>query len=269
MVGLKPIDGENETQWPQDVIDKIYGAIDEYGEELVLHSTVCSDRSIKSEIMNANCARHDIVLWAVRDGVQLNLNKILVERGLVEFDPNTKSKLEYTPNSTETDNYSGSDSDWETGCDENKRPKLNESTKQVEPKENEPNSVLGLLDDLPPEDFEDLLGKTEESKAGNDIEQAQTSVNTIPNQFIGDVGYISAGRDEPSENCFEISSDTITEDVNDAISEDPNDKALLEYIYKRPSIHWWQDEQSIVLKILAFDDVKYGLEITSESLIYG
>lgn len=270
MVGIKSIDGENQAQWPEEMVDKIYDAIDEYGDELVLH-TVCSNRSIKSDIMDVNCAQHDIVLLAVRDGVQFNMNEMLVERGLVEFDPNTKSKLEYVPNVAKINNDSECGSDWEAECDEYKRTKLNEA------KGNEPDHGLDWLDDVPPEEFEDfmadLMGRMGLSEAKNDIQQAQTqtqpSITTNPKHTIEDAGPASNGGYNSNESHYDSSPDAVSGAVNDEIIEDPKDKAMLHYIYKRPRVYWWQDEQSIVLKISADDDVKYGLKITSETLIYG
>lgn len=79
-------------------------------------------------------------------------------------------------------------------------------------------------------------------------------VNKKPVDTVKDAGYQSTeAESEPSEEGGEKVIKT----------DHP-----LEFFYKRPKIEWQQTEETLVLRISASDNIKYGLNVTIDSLTY-
>lgn len=296
MVGIKPVEsGEGEvSQWNEKIVDAIYDAIDEYGNDLILH-TIATDRSVKSKIPDTNFVRHDIVLLAIReDEDQINMNQRLVAANLAAFDPSKQNALDNIPilvdedNESEIDSESNGESDWDEECKayaEEKQKKLTDSP----PSGTEsPESGVGddfeqifeLLNDV---DFmeeagdflKDLCKKERRDEPEPEIEpkpamkESSTEISKPKiewNNKMGN-GYSSTGTNEFSD-VSENSTDCQMENAIE-VSENPYDRHQLEYVYKRPCVFWWQTEEMVVLKIRAHDNVEYGIEVTSDQLVYG
>lgn len=266
LIGIKPTtESERETvdQWTDDEIDKIYDAIDEYGNDLYLH-TVTMDRTKKSKIPDTNIYRHDIVLLAVRDTEQININEMLETQKLVDFDPITKHKLQNVPRIAPINNGSAYDSDRESDWDDEFDPNNKFEMQTIARNQQSMASETGLdgfdismFDQAEIEQFMiDLMNEQMNRSSDNGYASAD------PKDLNDDT--IEPKNDENENNCQD--SNNITSDEN---SEDVIERHLLTYNYKRPQVYWWQTDELIVLKISAFDDVKYGLEVTDDQLTYG
>lgn len=267
MVGIKPIgNGENdESEWSEDQIDEIYNAIDQYGDELVLH-TAPTDKPIESKISDTKFVRHNIVLLALSDQEQqIDINKMLVAQQLAEFDPETQNLLEKVPILVGDDNDSDSESDWDDECNpnvqQNKWMMMNNPPNEIESPKRDSNigndfdQINALLqDNTCMIDADDFL---------RDLCKVQRGEKNEPQIEPKDSGHSSAN--EGSEHSIQDHLESISED-----SGNPTyGHHQLEYIYKRPCVFWWQTDEMVVLKINAHDNMKYGLTITSDQLIYG
>ncbi|XP_055304540.1 putative ATP-dependent RNA helicase TDRD12 isoform X2 [Sitodiplosis mosellana] len=301
LVGIKPAEnaGCEVAQWNEQHIDAIYEAIDGYGNDLVLH-TVSTDKSVKSKIADTNFVRHDIVLLAIPDeDQQINMNQLLVAQELADFDPSTRHSLDNVPILVSDDNDDDSESDWDDEC----KAYGNEQQKKWVMVDNPPNRTESpesdisndfekinelLNDDSFMQEAEDFLrdlcksNKEGGEQNGTEPEIEQKSAMKVDDSTIKpqmeskskiewnnnklDNGYASTsnGSSEGSENSTDCQIENSSED-----SGNPGDRHQLEYVYKRPRVFWWQTDEMIVLKISAHDNVKYGLEVTSEQLVYG
>lgn len=276
MVGIKPIENDEKTdsQWTdEDQIDAIYDAIDEYSEYLFLH-TVSTNKSIKSKIADTEFVRHDIVLVALPDQEpQININEMLVTKRLADFDPNTQHILDNIPNLLDDDSDADSESDWEDECKinehQNKWLMLNNQPKAITPKASvsEDFEQLNALlnDDSFMSDADSFLRALYNGDQGGVEEKYSKVPDVKPKQHM-ESGYTSSTTHEHSEDDTDI--ETKSENVKEELIN-ASDRHQLEYIYKRPQVFWWQTDEMIVLKIKAHDNVKYGLEVSSEQLIYG
>lgn len=265
LVGIKPIGNDEncESEWTEEQIDEIYNAIDQYGDELVLH-TALTDKHIESKIADTKFVRHNIVLLALPDQEQqIDINKMIVAQQLAEFDPETQNLLEKVPILVGNDNDSDSESDWDDECNPNQQQNkwiINNPPKEIKSPKGDSNIET---------DFDQINALLQDNSFMLDADEflrdlcnAQRGENNQPAIEPRDSGNSSAN--EGSEHSIQDHLESISED-----SGNPTDRHhQLEYIHKRPCVFWWQTDEMVVLKISAHDDVKYGLEITSDQLIY-
>lgn len=264
MIGIKPIG--NESEWTD--ANKIYDEIDvNYGDDLYLH-TVDVDRSVNSP---ANILRYDVALVAKYNDTQICVNDFLVsELELAEYDENTRHHLKKIPNFLEEIDSDSNDSDWDKEID-------------IERKNNWPHSSSNGTGSKEPDDdfdfdFENAYVHFEEDdllalfpgmvkRKTSSTPNPTTSNPTL--QKIDEVNEMDL--DDLSEQAEKevdrgyVSTET---DGTDASSEHYDVNHQVEYIFKRPKVNWWQTEEQLILRISAHDNVQYGLEITTDYLIY-
>lgn len=265
--------GTNEAEWTEQQIDEIYNAIDEYGDQLFLH-TVSTDKSIESNITDTKIFRHDVVLLALRDQQQINVNELVVSLDLAEYDPETMAKLQNVPSLLDDDNNDDSDEDWDQEISEYQAPNwvhLNAPQDNDDPNQNDTESKLEMFDNFDAEDCIEFF-KLAMQNGGSSTPAPASKLNRI--EEINEEGEEEElPKPEPKEQLNVIgadagygSEDTVTEE---STCENISDSHQLEYIHKRPQVHWWQTEEMLVLRISAHENVQYGLEVTPEHLIYG
>lgn len=263
MIGIKPIEIDNLVQFKKRIY-LIKNLINKYGNELLLHA-VSTERRIKCEIPNTHIPRHDVIILATQDGNnQMNINQMLVEQNLCEYDPKTKDKLNNVPNVVEKD----SDSDWDnqsyvsndwvmTGDNANRYySEDDENELDLEWIEHQPQDQIdSFLYDLLNAQNEDAL----QPLLNNELNSIDPKIQSIePIQEL----------DEISENeNDEISNENLIE-WSECSEEDSNDRAQLEYIYKRPQIIWWQTDDMIILSVGVQENAEYGFEITPNSIVF-
>lgn len=271
--------GKN-AQWTTEAIDEIYTNIDtEYGNCLH-HHTIAVNKSVKSPV---EIDRYDIVLVAICDDIQFNVNDLLVSLEFAEYDPSTEHHLKNIPRLLEHDE-SDLDSDWEKDIDverQNPWPHTETQSETHTKTPTETNAVQSIDEDFNFDesfvnfDEEDLfelfpsLKDQVQRKADTstpnpptlqriDEEEAEMvsieNKNVLTEQTVRqlDHGYISAeadGTDASSSEYYNIGH-------------------RVEYICKRPKVTWWQTAESLILRIGAQDNVKYELEVTTDHLIY-
>ncbi|XP_031636550.1 putative ATP-dependent RNA helicase TDRD12 [Contarinia nasturtii] len=261
LVGIKSNEMKDDgtIYWSEERIDEIYNTIDQYGANLILH-TVSSNKFAKTYVADTKITCHDVVLLAVNDAEQININEMLVEQKLAEFDPETKHQLENVPDVTGKDNDSDNEN-WDNDFDPNNSWEMVYNTP---PKSTETSCEMDSFD------FESLDKYLNEDDSQLDEflialnlkEPSTTEVNEAV-AGRGDTGYVS---EETNDNVSESFNDEKSEDAVKYSIDDNHHQ--LEYIYKRPRIYWFQSDEYIVLKISAHDGVKYNLEITCDQLIY-
>lgn len=252
-------------RWTDEMNDIIYEAIDQYGLDLHLH-TIRADKSIKFELTNTPIVRHDIVLVAVHEDEEININKMMVAMKLVETDPQTFNDLEDVPQIMDNDD------DWDDEIVENQIiPAQNVPAQLAE--EQKENDFFSHFSEVPPEDFLNFFEeafKVQKNQAQaqpnqlQKIEECDEETEPINGK---DNGYGSF--EEDIRNSHLNSSASSEEGVQISSSEKCTQIShQIEYIYKRPKVNWWQTEEKIVLRINAHENVKYGLEVTSDYLVY-
>lgn len=254
---------DNATKWDEERIDAIYDAIDEYGNELHLH-TITDNKAIKSTLVDTNIMCYDVVLLAVRDNEQINLNKMLVEKGLAATDPESEGQLNKVPCINEVDDE---DEDWDNECYERlEQPKYSTPNQSICPKES--GSEIEFMDNLNFNNFEQE--QLEAFMRGLLDQQNPNPLKTLNGKDANQLATI-----EENDVDSRINTDISNGHNNDAIDTLTDDYMMrktdghkIEYRFNHPKIHWQQNEELIVLKINAQDDVKYGLEVTDDYLIY-
>lgn len=272
MVGIKPIG--NATQWTAEEKDQIYDEIDlKYGNDLYLH-TITENKSCESP---ANIMRYDIVLLAVQDNKQYCVNDFLVSLKLAEYDAETKHRLEKIPNIVEDIDSDSSDSDWEKEIDverkndwPNSRPKTEHEQCENDNKDNDfdfdfENAYVNFEEDDLLEMFPGFVQRKASSTPNATLEKIDEDVNEADVDPIENNDLSLAERVNQTDNGY---ASVEMDDSTDASSEYDDVNHQVEYIYKRPKVHWWQTEELLILRIAAHDNVQYGLEITSDYLIY-
>lgn len=265
MIGIKPIG--NESQWTEK--DKIYDEIDlKYGNNLYLH-TIGEDKSVESP---ANTMRYDIVLLAVQDSKQFNVNDSLVSLKLAAYDAKTKHHLQRMPNLLNDIDSDSSDSDWEKEIDIDRKNDWPSSRPEVEHEQSEKEDS-----DF---DFENAYVNFEENDFLEMFPQfVQKKCSSTPNATLRKIDEEIIETDtDPVENNDLLMAESVRQadngyvsaemDGTDASSEHFDDNHQVEYIWKRPKVYWWQTEELLILRIGAHDNVQYGLEITPDYLIY-
>lgn len=287
MVGIKPI-GIDVSQWTEEQIDAIYDAIDEYGNDLLLH-TVSTDKSVKSKISDTFYVRHDVVLLATPDeDQQIIVNKFLVAKELADFDPATRNLLENIPILVGDDD-NDSESDWEEECKayakekekQNERIIVNNPANGTESSssENDFEQIHDLLqDDEFMQEAENFLRDLcKGNKQDDEPNGAMPSIAEEPKLKKPLMESNNENKNKPDNGYATTSTDGSSEDIEtdckiESSSEDSGNPVCrhhLEYIYKRPRVLWWQNDEMIVLRINAHDNVKYGLKVTPEQFVYG
>lgn len=271
MTGIKPTG--NGSQWTD--VDRIYDEIDEqYGDNLYLH-TIEVDKSVDSPV---DIYRYDIVLAAVVDDTQFCVNDSLVSQNLAEYDESTKHHLKKVPNLLENMDLDSSDEDWEKEIDderENVWPRPNdhgnENGNEMECKQNE-NEDINF-------DFENAYVSFQEEDLlqmfpGYLQRRSSSTPNPNPNAALqrieegNEIDEDSFENIDPTERQADNGYMSAETDGTDASSEHYDVNHQVEYIYKRPKIDWWQTEEQLILRIGAYDNVQYGLQVTTDYLIY-
>lgn len=126
--------------------------INEYDGEYYLH-TVSSDK--KAEAPYAlEFPRYDIVLLAVHDNQQVNINELIVTNGLAAYDDETKEKLENIPCIVDEDDdgiFEGNnaDEDWESSA--------NSSFEMINPEQDSGEDFGEMFCNFAAEDFMQFL----------------------------------------------------------------------------------------------------------------
>lgn len=247
-------------------MDKIYDEIERFGDELFLH-TITADKSIKSKVPDTDIVRYDVVLLALHDQQQINVNEMLAKQGLLELDINTEECFKNVPNLLDHDSDDEEDDDdWEKcfkgSQHENDWVHLNAPVDTPKPNSEDGDSVLDMFCNFEAEDVEEFLkmltgGEGGGSRRMPDVIEEEPefepeSESTLIDKNLDDIGYVTGNLDSSSEDS----------------AEKPSNHQM-EYLYKRPKIDWWQTEELIFLRISAYENVKYGLQIASDHLVYG
>lgn len=271
MVGIKSIGTTTgqASKWTDDIADQIYDLLGSYAFKTYLH-TVTVDKSVKSTLPDLKLSRYDIVLVAVENSEQINLNELVVTRKLAEFNPETKHLLQNIPNLVEELSDDGSenwDNDYEHVVPE---PRALPSARIIQNSEEEQSDDNNNMFD---EDKlcmyftdEELMELYQAAKASHtkakpiECQPTTTGENGNSNELEKDVSEDSTIT-EPIALTERGSSSTF-------IPADPNDRPVLQYIWKRPKVLWWQTEEMVVMRIQAHDNVEYGLDFSAKNLIY-
>lgn len=264
MTGIKPIG--NETQWTEQEKNQIYDEIDsKYGNDLYLH-TIAENKSVESP---ANILRYDIVLLAIQDNKQFCVNDLPVSLELAEHDAETKHHLQKVPSLLEDFDSDTSDSDWEKEIDVERKNNWPNSHRETEREQSEneefnlEDAYVHFEDDDLLELFPGLVQKKNSSTPNTTLQKIdeanEAEADTFENNDLSTVESV-----KQVDNGY-LSAET---DGTDASSEHDDVNHQVEYIYKRPKVYWWQTEELLILRIGAHDNVQYGLEITSDYLIY-
>lgn len=270
MIGIKPIG--NERQWTN--ANEIYDKIDElYGDNLYLH-TIHVDKSAHSPV---DISRYDVVLAAIVDDTQFCVNDFIVSESLAELDENTKHHLRAVPNLLNDLD----DSDWENEIDTNRQNSWPQSQPEPQPQPNghgNENEREIMHSDFKDFDFENAyINFQEEDLLEMFPDYVQRKTSTTPNPGLQKIDEAN----EVDDDSFEINDPTeqaerqpdngyvsAEPDGTDASSEHCDVNHPMEYVHKRPKVDWWQTKDQLILRIGAHDNVQYGLEITTDYLIY-
>lgn len=272
LAGIKPTGGVDV--WSEEMIDAIYNEIDEYHEQLYLH-TITDNRAIKSPVDDTNIMCYDVALLAIQDNQQINLNKMLIEKGLVDIDPQTADRLENIPNIIEEEE----EENWDEYCDEGFRRLENIGNSSTPNESLSPNETdHGFFDNFteeeliqfaqeflmekptPPKSDQRMITECIAEEDEEEIPLEEKSTDQIVPQSA------AALHQSPKKTDKDINGSMDNLDDTKMISK--TDGHQIEYIYQHPKIYWQQNDEWIVLKISALDDVKYGLEVTESHLIY-
>lgn len=269
MIGIKPIG--NGSTWTDAF--RIYDEIDElYGNGLYLH-TIDVDKKVKSPV---DTLRYDIVLAAVVDDTQFCVNDFLVSQNLAEYDENTKHHLKKVPNLLEDIDSDSSDSDWEKELDtgrENIWPRTNGhgDGNETEYKQNEHEDIdfdfENAYVNFEEEDLLDLFPGLVKRKSSSTPNAAALQRIDEANEIDED-SFENIDPTEQAEKQADYGYASEETNGTDASSEHYDVSHQVEYINKRPKVDWWQTEEQLILRIGAHDNVQYGLEITTDYLIY-
>lgn len=252
MVGIEAIG--NTKGWSEETIDNIYNEIDKYHNELYLH-TISDNKAIKSTIFSTNMMCYDVVLLSICDKEQINLNNMLVENGLANYDPQTKYRLENIPNILETEEDWDDDSN---GSWEEKLGNIQSSTPNCSPDQS--NSDSGFMSDLICNFDNDTL---------LDFFLNTKQPEHEPSNGIATIAEEDEDKEEDKEEEFKKNDQINQNDSIDCKMISRTGGHQIEYVFKHQQIYWQQNEELVVLKIQAHDNVKYGLEVTEDYLIYG
>lgn len=261
MIGIKPL---SAGEWTEAMNDNIYDAIDQYGGDLFLH-TISMDKSVKCKITDINIRYHDVVLLAVDGKEQININDMVVDLKLADYDSKTKNKMQNVPNIFDED----SDEDWDDEIDVNRETNwINDLASRAIPEPCQ-GEVIGIIDNIDDKEcfefFKDLFLT---GNARSTPTPTPTPTRTL--NRIEEINEIEEQEEDQSNKTPNVEPDNVTEDtVTTSSSEGASNAHQLVYIYNRPKVHWWQTEEMLLLRISAHENVKYGLEITPDCLIYG
>lgn len=255
MVGIEAIG--NTSKWSEEMIDNIYNEIDKYHHELYLH-TISDNKAIKSTIFNTNITCYDVVLLSIHDNEQINLNNMLVENCLANYDPQTKHRLENIPNILETEEDWDDDSN---GSWNQKLDNIQSSTPNCSPDQS--NSESGFVSDM--------FGNFDEEHV---IEFFEMFLNTNqpepkPSNGIAAIAEEDEDQELDEEEEFKKNDQINQNDSTECKMISRTGGHQIEYMFKHQQIYWQQNEELVELKIQAHDNVKYGLEVTEDYLIYG
>lgn len=263
MIGIKPVG--NESQWAEK--NKIYDEIDlHHGDSLYLH-TVDEDKTVESP---TNISRYNIVLLTIHGDDQFCINDFIVSLKLAEYDESTRHHLKRFPNLLEGNDSDSSDSDWEKDIDiydpKNDRPPVRSSGNETECKQeidfDFENAFVNFEDDDLLELFPGMVKRKTSSTPTGALQRIDEANEIEMDEFEHIESTQSS--EKQTDNGY-VAAET---DGTNASSEHPDVNHQVEYFYKRPKVDWWQTEEQIKLRIGAHDDVQYGLEITSDHLIY-
>lgn len=272
LAGIKPT-GSVDV-WSEDMIDEIYNEIDEYHEQLYLH-TITDNKAIKSLVDDTNIMCYDVALLAIHNNQQINLNKMLIEKGLVDIDPQTANRLENIPSIIEEEE----EENWDEYCDEGFR-RLENIGKSSTPNESlSPNETDdGFIDNFTEEELIDFIQEIMTKKPVAPKSDQRMITDCIAEEDEEEISLEEKSTDQiasQSAAALHESPKKTDEDVNGSMDNLDDTKMIsktdghqIEYIYQHPKIYWQQNDEWIVLKISAHDDVKYGLEVTENHLIY-
>lgn len=234
---------------------------------MYLH-TVVTDKSVKSNIDGINFVRHNIVLVAVCGDDEININDLIVSMKLAEYDPQTAGNLQNIPRIIDVECYE--EENWDAELDKNPDFR-NDKAESLDTKPNDEDDISNWLKNFTEEEITEFItqalnlpepNKQEDAKKlerieENDVEMPVDQPKTSELTQSIDVGYVS---DELNNN---ENSPKTSSKANESYSHP------IEYLYKRPNVHWRQTEEKIMLRINAHENPKYGLDVTPESLIYG
>lgn len=259
MVGIKPVG--DKTHWTEEEIDEIYNIIDDDIHHLH-HHIVSVNKAVDSPV---GIAQYDIVLMALCENKQSSLNDLLVAQGLAEYDPSTEQHLKNPPNLLANDD--SSDSDWDEEVDVNR-------VNNWPNKHAEANSAPNIDDDF---NFDDAIVNFEDDDLlelfpglKNQIEKKTSTPIPLKLPTINEVDQPKVDSVEKNNLLKRIDNGYVSAETesSDASFEHHNFNHQLEYLYKRPKVCWWQTEEQLILRIGAHDNVQYGLEVTTDQLIY-
>lgn len=246
---IRPKDGE----WNVEIGDVIYDEIDKYGDNLFVHVLSSNDNNHNLSWLLDDLPSFDVILYTSKNGRALNLNNLVVELGLAEFEDGIDDTVKnWLPEQLEKIEEEEEEEDWD---------KLNKSVadqKKVSNKNgydcDDESSKLDFIDNYSfgSEDLENFAKLLVSDMENDDNKYCASTKNS--DEIAHDKSIVEKTADETKSDVFETLAETL--------------KTPLIYKYQQPMTNWQQCTDTILLRIAADERSSYNLQITPQSLVY-
>lgn len=246
MAGVKP------TVRTEINKNRIYEEIVKF-HDLYAHSIPTKFQRI-SNYYDTEFPCNDVVLIALEEGKEINVNLHLIEMDLVSRDESFNMEyynndLQIAKNENECVDAQNDDCEEDWDLIDISTPSKEIIPTSPEDYDSSNGASVEFFDNFSDEDIIALLEyELDGKKQGNEIPAIK-----------------AAEEKTVSSTKSEIANHVIVENSDDAV---PKEYHQMIYYFKRPWITWQQDSFWILLKIKADENVKYNLEVTNNTVIY-